>query len=194
MNLNEINSIKKYNKFLNHINSFGKFQKKISIITLLFWIFSGTVRTIFDKEVLFNANEELPFLTFSIIIGLFSASYFSYYYNRRTTIIILAIIFTTGSLILLVCPQEAALKCAIYMVSFSQYSICICASCIIFEYVDVKAIPILTWTYIFSYHLAKLASIIIFSQINDNPNKRIIMSSIIMAFGVASVGGSFFFK
>jgi hypothetical protein len=103
MNINEINSIKQYNKLLSQLCPFGKFQKKITAITLLFWVFSGFVRSIFDKEVLLNVNEELPFLTLSIIAGLFSAPYFANYYNRRNTIIILAAIYTVGAFILLVC-------------------------------------------------------------------------------------------
>jgi hypothetical protein len=49
MNLNEITSIGEYNKFLSHLNPFGMFQKKITLITVLYWVFSGFIRTIIDK-------------------------------------------------------------------------------------------------------------------------------------------------
>lgn len=163
MNLTEISSITEYNRFLSHLNPFGWFQRKIAFITILYWLFAGFIRTIIDKEVVFNTNEELPLLTLSIVLGLFFAPCFAYYYNRKITIITLAGIFTVGASLLLACPNDVVSKIGIYLVSFSQYSICVCASCIVFEYIAENIIPVLAWTFVFVYHLAKLLGILIFS-------------------------------
>ncbi len=57
MNLTDINSITKYNKFLQHLNSFGWFQKKIISLTILYWIYAGILRTTFDKGDYFNIYD-----------------------------------------------------------------------------------------------------------------------------------------
>jgi len=102
-------------------------------------------------------------MTMSIILGLLLASVLSYYYNRRNIIIILSGIFIGGAVILLSCPNDTAIKVSIYMISFAHYSGCCITSCVVFEYVDVKLIPALTWAFVFSYHLTKFVSLLIFS-------------------------------
>lgn len=57
MNLTDINSITKYNKFLQHLNSFGWFQKKIISLTILYWMYAGILRTTFDKGDYFNIYD-----------------------------------------------------------------------------------------------------------------------------------------
>lgn len=130
MNINNINSITSYNKFLEHLGPFGKYQIKLTLICSFFWLFSGIIKTIFDKEIFCNVNEELPFLTLSTIVGLFAGSYLSNYYKRNKILIGFTILFLVGSVILVTCPIIKDIS--IYMISFSQYSIVICSSCIIY--------------------------------------------------------------
>ena len=133
MNLTDINSISKYNKCLQHLNPFGFFQKKLLAISISFWIFAGIVRTIFNKEVFCNSNEDLPFMTLSIMLGIFSSAYLSYYYNRRIIMFGLSAIYSLGGLLLILSfAEDWIIKIGLYMVSFAQYSICILASCVLF--------------------------------------------------------------
>ncbi len=46
MNLHQINSIDEYNNFLKHLNPFGRFQKKLTLITLIFWVMAGILKAI----------------------------------------------------------------------------------------------------------------------------------------------------
>lgn len=51
MNLHSINSITEYNNFLKHLNPYGLFQKKLLLISIVFWIIAGLLRTISDKNI-----------------------------------------------------------------------------------------------------------------------------------------------
>lgn len=136
MNLTEVNSIGKYNKLLGQLGSWGWFQKKLALFSLLFWLMAGIVRTIFNKDVFCNSNEQLPFFTLSIIAGLFVSAYLSYYYNRRKVMMGLSALYTVGGLLILLSFTEGFEKVGIYMVSMAQYSVSVLASCIMFEYID----------------------------------------------------------
>lgn len=190
----DIDSIGKYNKLLRHLNPFGWFQRKLLALSICFWAFAGIVRTIFNKEIFCNSDEDLPFLTLSIITGIFGSAYLSYYYNRRLIMLILSGIYSFGGLLLILSFAEGwIIKIGLYMVSFAQYSITILASCILFEYIDASLIPVITWSLIFSCHASKFIAVIIFSQFNDSKNVLIILSSVILSFGLLQIGGSFLF-
>jgi hypothetical protein len=60
--------------------------------------------------------------------------------------------------------------------------------------VSVNLIPILAWAFLFMYHLGKFSSILIFYQINDKDEKKIILGSAMLGFGVLSIAGSLLFK
>jgi hypothetical protein len=195
MNLTDVNSITNYNKLLQQLNPFGWFQKKLMAITLAFWTFAGIARTIFNKDVFCNTDDDLPFFTLSIIVGIFASAYLSFYYSRRVIMLGLSGIYSFGGLLLILSFAEGwIVRIGLYMVSFAQYSICILASCILFEYIDAKLIPIATWTMVFACHTSKFLAVIIFSQFNDSNNLSIILSSVILSFGLLQLAGSFLFQ
>ena len=106
----------------------------------------------------------------------------------------LSALYTVGGLLILLSFTEGFEKVGIYMVSMAQYSVSVLASCIIFEYIDPQYIPLMAWCALFSCHAGKFVSVVVFAQFNDGSSEEIILSSLIILFGVVQVGLSYFYK
>lgn len=52
----------------------------------------------------------------------------------------------------------------------------------------------MAWCALFSCHVGKFVSVVLFAQFNDSSSEEIILSSLIILFGVVQVGLSYFYK